>query len=62
MANYEAEWLDNPVPGAQGPDASRCGRRPDAREELIPAVASFPEVDEGDVGMSPARLRDALGL
>ena len=40
----------------------RTAADPIAREELIRLLATFPELEAGDVGMSPERLRAALGL
>ena len=62
MANYETEWLDSTIPALGGRTPREAAADPIAREDLIRLLASFPEVGEGGVGMSPARLRDALGL
>ncbi len=62
MANYEAEWLDSPIPALGGRTPRDAAADPIAREELIRLLATFPELEAGDVGMSPERLRAALGL
>ena len=62
MATYETEWLDSTIPALGGRTPREAAADPIAREDLIRLLASFPEVDDGAVGMSPARLRAALGL
>ena len=62
MANYETEWLDSAIPALGGRTPREAAADPIAREDLIRLLASFPEVDDGAVGMSPQRLRAALGL
>ena len=62
MATYETEWLDSTIPALGGRTPREAAADPIAREDLIRLLASFPEMDDGGVGMSPARLRAALGL
>jgi hypothetical protein len=60
--NYEAAWLDEPIPALDGHTPRECADDPTRRPDLIRLLDSFPP-DDGQPGtMSPARLRTALGL
>lgn len=62
MAKYEEQWLDEHVPALQGRTPREAVQDPIGREEVLRLLASFPEPAPGTVGMSPTRLRNALGL
>jgi hypothetical protein len=62
MANYETEWLDTSIPALDGQTPREAAADPIGREGLIRLLATFPELKHGAVGMSPQRLRTALGL
>lgn len=62
FAGYEDKWLDTSIPALGGRTPREAAADPVAREDLVRLLATFPE-PEGDVaGMSPERLRVALGL
>ncbi|MGF2945127.1 SEC-C metal-binding domain-containing protein [Mycobacterium sp. Lab-001] len=59
---YEAAWLDESLPALAGHTPRQCADDPTRRPDLIRLLDSFPP-DTGRPGaMSPARLREALGL
>jgi len=61
-AKFEAAWLDESIPALAGYTPRECADDPTRRPDLIRLLDSFPE-DNGQPGvMSPARLREALGL
>jgi hypothetical protein len=62
FARYEDEWLDTPIPALDDRTPRDAAADPIGREELVRLLASFPEPAHGEVGMSPQRLRVALGL
>ena len=62
LARYETEWLDTPIPALKDLTPREAAANPIAREDLIRLLATFPEVPDGEIGMSPGRLREALGL
>ena len=62
VRNYEAAWLDEPIPALAGHTPRECADDPTRRPDLIRLLESFPQ-DTGQPGtMSPSRLRAALGL
>jgi hypothetical protein len=60
--NYEAAWLDEPIPALAGHTPRECSQDPTRRPDLIRLLDSFPEDDGRPGTMSPARLRAGLGL
>lgn len=62
VARYEDEWLDTPIPALGGWTPREAADDPMAREDLVRLLASFPEPAGDAPGMSPERLRVALGL
>jgi hypothetical protein len=62
VREYEAQWLDEPIPALDGHTPRQAADDPTRRGDLIKLVDSFP-ADEGIPGrMSAERLRTALGL
>jgi hypothetical protein len=62
VRQYEASWLDEPIPALSGHTPRQCADDPTRRDDLIRLLDSFGP-DTGVPGaMSPARLRAALGL
>jgi hypothetical protein len=62
IREYEAKWLDEPIPALDGHTPRQAADNPTRRGDLIKLLDSFP-ADEGTPGrMSPERLRSALGL
>lgn len=58
---HERKWLDDSIPALGGYTPRQAADDPTRREDLIRLLDSFPET--GYPGsMSPARLREALGL
>lgn len=62
IREYEANWLDEPIPALNGHTPRQAADDPTRRGDLIRLLNSFP-ADDGTPGrMSAARLRSALGL
>jgi hypothetical protein len=62
VREYEANWLDAPIPALGGHTPRQAADDPTRRGDLIRLLNSFPS-DEGAPGrMSAERLRYALGL
>jgi SEC-C motif len=62
IREYEAKWLDEPIPALDGHTPRQAAADPTRRGDLIKLLDSFP-ADEGAPGrMSAERLRSALGL
>ena len=62
VREYEANWLDAPIPALDGHTPRQAADDPTRRGDLIRLLNSFPS-DEGAPGrMSAERLRSALGL
>ncbi len=62
IREYEAKWLDEPIPALDGHSPRQAADDPTRRSDLIKLLDSFP-ADDGTPGrMSADRLRSALGL
>lgn len=62
VREYEARWLDEPIPALDGHTPRQAADDPTRRGDLIKLLDSFP-ADDGTPGhMSAERLRSALGL
>jgi hypothetical protein len=62
IREYEANWLDEPIPALDGHTPRQAADDPTRRGDLIKLLDSFP-ADDGTPGrMSAERLRTALGL
>jgi tetratricopeptide (TPR) repeat protein len=62
IREYEAKWLDEPIPALDGHTPRQAADDPTRRGDLIRLLDSFP-ADDGRPGrMSAERLRVALGL
>ncbi|MDN4516688.1 SEC-C domain-containing protein [Mycolicibacterium austroafricanum] len=61
ILDYEAKWLDEPIPALDGDTPRQAADDPTRRPDLIRLLDSFP-ADAGRHGMSVDRLRAALGL
>ncbi len=62
IREYEAKWLDEPIPALDGHTPRQAADDPTRRGDLIKLLNSFP-ADDGTPGrMSAERLRSALGL
>ena len=61
MRKYEQAWLDEPIPALAGHTPRQCANDPTRRDDLIRLLDSFPQ-DTNQPGMSPTRLRAALGI
>ncbi|KWX57053.1 SEC-C domain-containing protein [Mycobacterium sp. NAZ190054] len=61
ILDYEAKWLDEPIPALDGHTPRQAADDPTRRPDLVRLLDSFP-ADAGRHAMSPARLRAALGL
>jgi Protein of unknown function (DUF2384) len=62
VRDYEAKWLDQPIPALDGRTPRQAADDPTRRGDLIKLLDSFPAVEAGSGGMDPDRLRAALGL
>ena len=61
VQTYEASWLDESIPALAGFTPRQAADDPTRRPDLIRLLDSFSP-QQGAGSMSPARLRDALGL
>ena len=62
IREYEAKWLDEPIPALDGHTPRQAADDPTRRGDLIKLLDSFPADDDTPGRMSAARLRSALGL
>jgi len=62
IREYEARWLDEPIPALDGQTPRRAADDPTRRADLIKLLDSFPADDDIPGRMSTERLRSALGL
>lgn len=61
VLQYEATWLDEPVPALGNVTPRQAVDDPTRRHDLIRLLGTFPDTDDAGQ-MSPSRLRAALGL
>ncbi|GAA4811541.1 SEC-C metal-binding domain-containing protein [Tomitella cavernea] len=61
VRDYERKWADESIPALQGRTPREAAEDPTTRDDVIRLLDSFPEAT-GPGGMSPARLREMLGL
>jgi hypothetical protein len=62
IREYEAKWLDEPIPALDGHTPRQAADDPTRRGDLIKLLDSFPADDDTPGRMSAERLRSALGL
>ena len=62
IREYEAKWLDEPIPALDGHTPREAADDPTRRGDLIKLLDSFPADDGAPGRMSAQRLRSALGL
>jgi hypothetical protein len=62
IREYEAKWLDEPIPALDGHTPRQAADDPTRRADLIKLLDSFPADDGAPGRMSAERLRSALGL
>jgi AcrR family transcriptional regulator len=62
VREYEAKWLDEPIPALDGHTPREAADDPTRRSDLIKLLDSFPAGDDMPGRMSAKRLRSALGL
>jgi tetratricopeptide (TPR) repeat protein len=62
IREYEAKWLDEPIPALDGHTPRQAADDPTRRGDLIKLLDSFPADDGAPGRMSAERLRVALGL
>lgn len=63
VRQYEANWLDEPIPALAGATPREAAEDPTRRDDLSRLLDSFPPTAPDNPGMmSPDRLRTALGL
>jgi hypothetical protein len=62
IREYEAKWLDEPIPALDGHTPRQAADDPTRRGDLIKRLDSFPADDGAPGRMSAERLRSALGL
>jgi SEC-C motif len=62
IREYEAKWLDEPIPALDGHTPRQAADDPTRRGDLIKLLDSFPASEDTPGRMSPERLRSALGL
>jgi hypothetical protein len=62
VREYEAKWLDQPIPALDGHTPRQAADDPTRRGDLIKLLDSFPPGEDIPGRMSPERLRSALGL
>ena len=62
IREYEAKWLDEPIPALDGHTPRQAADDPTRRGDLIKLLDSFPAGKDTPGRMSPERLRSALGL
>jgi hypothetical protein len=62
IREYEARWLDEPIPALDGHTPRQAADDPTRRGDLIKLLDSFPAGEGAPGRMSAERLRSALGL
>jgi hypothetical protein len=62
IREYEAKWLEEPIPALDGHTPRQAADDPPRRGDLIKLLDSFPADDDTPGRMSAQRLRFALGL
>jgi hypothetical protein len=62
IREYEAKWLDEPIPALEGHTPRQAADDPTRRGDLIKLLDSFPAGEDTAGRMSAERLRSALGL
>ena len=62
IREYEAKWLDEPIPALDGHTPRQAADDPTRRGDLIKLLDRFPAVEDSPGRMSAERLRSALGL
>lgn len=62
IRDYEATWLDQPIPALDGHTPRQAADDPTRRGDLIKLLNSFPTGAAARGGMNTDRLRAALGL
>ncbi|MDI3315413.1 MAG: SEC-C domain-containing protein [Mycobacterium sp.] len=62
IRDYEAKWLDEPIPALAGHTPRQAADDPTRRADLIRLLDTFPAGEAARGGMDADRLRDALGL
>jgi hypothetical protein len=62
IREYEAKWLDEPIPALNGHTPRQAADDPTRRGDLIKLLDSFPADEDTPGHMSAERLRSALGL
>jgi hypothetical protein len=62
IREYEARWLDEPIPALDGHTPRQAADDPTRRGDLIKLLDSFPADDGAPGRMSTERVRAALGL
>lgn len=62
IREYEAKWVDEPIPALDGHTPRQAADDPTRRKDLIKLLATFPAGDAPGGGMDADRLRAALGL
>jgi SEC-C motif len=62
ILEYEARWLDEPIPALDGQTPRQAADDPTRRGDLIKLLDSFPADDDTPGRMSAARIRSALRL
>ena len=62
IREYEAKWLDEPIPALDGHTPRQAADDPTRRGDLIKLLDSFPAGEDVPGRMSAERLRSALGL
>jgi hypothetical protein len=62
IREYEARWLDEPIPALDGHTPRQAADDPTRRADLIKLLDSFPADDDIPGRMSAERLRSVLGL
>jgi hypothetical protein len=62
VRDYEANWLDEPIPALDGHTPRQAADDPTRRDDLIKLLDTFPAGEAARGGMDADRLRTALGL
>jgi hypothetical protein len=62
IREYEANWLDEPIPALDGHTPRQAAADPTRRGDLIRLLDGFPLDEDAPGRMSAERLRSALGL
>jgi Protein of unknown function (DUF2384) len=60
--DFEAGWLDEPIPALDGQTPRQAADDPTRRPDLIKLLDTFPAGAAAKGGMDADRLRAALGL